>query len=166
MKPTYSELVQQLALANADNQKAMESLKQADDALKLAHNKFHAMAAEVSGVIAACEKVYAAGYNHGHLHTVDGIAYEDGTKEEFSGLALEVLASHLEIPEVELHLNEVRAKAIKGALDESSDYLDTDCVMDRLDVSYMDAELRTSGATELHDALLAVASQLRQGAAQ
>ncbi|HCR1883900.1 TPA: hypothetical protein ONC26_000207 [Enterobacter roggenkampii] len=162
MKPTYSELVQQLALANADNQKAMESLKQADDALKLAHNKFHAMAAEVSGVIAACEHVYAAGYNLGHLHTVDGIAY----KEEFAGLNLEALASHLEIPEVKQHLNKVREKAIRDALNDCSDYLDTDCVMDRLDVSYMDAELRTSGATELHDALLAVANQLRQGVEQ
>lgn len=113
MKPTYSELVQQLAVANADNQKAMASLQQADSALKLAHNKFHAMAAEVSGVIAACEQVYAAGYNHGHLHTVDGIAYEDGTKEEFAGLALEVLASHLEIPATNSFTAELKAQGVE-----------------------------------------------------
>ncbi|MDH1755565.1 hypothetical protein [Citrobacter braakii] len=60
-------------------------------------------------------------------------------------------------------LAEVRASAIRDALDESSDYLDTDCVMDRLDISYEDAELRTSGAIELHDALVTVANQLRKG---
>lgn len=60
-------------------------------------------------------------------------------------------------------LAEVRASAIRDALNESSDYLDTDCVMDRLDISYEDAELRTSGAIELHDALVAVANQLRKG---
>ncbi|MFU0911275.1 hypothetical protein [Kluyvera intermedia] len=118
MKPTYSELVQQLALANADNQKAMASLKQADDALKLAHNKFHVMAAEVSSVIAACEQVYAAGYNHGHLHTVDGIAYEDGTKEEFAGLALEVLASHMEIPATNSFVAELKAQGVELYLKE------------------------------------------------
>ena len=63
------------------------------------------------------------------------------------------------------HLAEVRAQTIRDALDSSSNYLDTDCVMDRLDISYEDAELRTSGAIELHDALVAIASELRQGAA-
>ncbi|MBJ8938539.1 hypothetical protein [Citrobacter koseri] len=66
-------------------------------------------------------------------------------------------------PATDTFLAEVRAHAIRDALDESSDYLDTDCVMDRLDISYEDAELRTSGAIELHDALVAVANQLRKG---
>jgi len=61
-------------------------------------------------------------------------------------------------------LAEVRATAITDALEKSSDYLDTDCVMDRLDISYEDAGLRSAGAIELHDALVSVANQLRQGA--
>ena len=69
----------------------------------------------------------------------------------------------LQIPAYDAFLAEVRASAIRDALNESSDYLDTDCVMDRLDINYEDAELRTSGATELHDALVAVANQLRKG---
>ncbi|WOJ29050.1 hypothetical protein R1917_13945 [Citrobacter koseri] len=68
-----------------------------------------------------------------------------------------------ETPATDAFLAEVQAHAIRDALDESSDYLDTDCVMDRLDISYEDAELRTSGAIELHDALVAVANQLRKG---
>lgn len=68
-----------------------------------------------------------------------------------------------ETPDTDAFLAEVRASAIRDALDKSYDYLDTDCVMDRLDISYEDAELRTSGAIELHDALVAVANQLRKG---
>ncbi|MFZ2582342.1 MAG: hypothetical protein WAX30_22920 [Citrobacter portucalensis] len=68
-----------------------------------------------------------------------------------------------ETPATDAFLAEVRVSAIRDALNESSDYLDTDCVMDRLDISYEDAELRTSGAIELHDALVAVANQLRKG---
>lgn len=48
----------------------------------------------------------------------------------------------LQIPATDTFLAEVRAQAIRGALDESADHLDTDCVMDRLDISYEDAELR------------------------
>lgn len=70
-----------------------------------------------------------------------------------------------ETPATDAYLAEVRAQAIRDALDASSDYLDTDCVMDRLGISYEDSELRTSGAIELHDALVAVANELRQGAA-
>lgn len=69
----------------------------------------------------------------------------------------------IKTPATDDFLAEVRASAIRDALNESSDYLDTDCVMDRLDISYEDAELRTSGAIELHDALVAVANQLREG---
>lgn len=50
-------------------------------------------------------------------------------------------------------------QVVKDALDASSDFLDADCVMDRLGISYSDAELRTSGALELHNALLGWASE-------
>jgi hypothetical protein len=45
-------------------------------------------------------------------------------------------------------------QVIKEALNATSDFLDTDCVMDRLRISYEDAELRSSGAMELHNALI------------
>ncbi|WP_431356419.1 hypothetical protein [Enterobacter roggenkampii] len=71
-----------------------------------------------------------------------------------------------ETPATDAFLAEVLASAITDALEECSEYLITDCVMDRLDISYEDAELRSSGAIELHDALVSVANQLRQEAAQ
>lgn len=64
--------------------------------------------------------------------------------------------------ETDAYLAEVRARAITGALEESSEHLDTDCVMDRLGISYEDAGLRSAGAIELHDALVSIANKVRQ----
>ncbi|HBQ4498610.1 hypothetical protein Q7F17_14815 [Escherichia coli] len=58
----------------------------------------------------------------------------------------------------------IKADAITASLDACSDYLETDCVMDRLDISYEEAEKRTSGAIEFHDAMVDFANQLREGA--
>ncbi|HGY4819624.1 TPA: hypothetical protein ACNV1K_004376 [Klebsiella aerogenes] len=58
----------------------------------------------------------------------------------------------------------IKADGVTAALESCSDYLDTDCVMDRLDISYEDADKRTSGAIEFHDAMVNFANQLREGA--
>lgn len=58
----------------------------------------------------------------------------------------------------------IKADAITASLDACSDYLETDCVMDRLDISYEEADKRTSGAIEFHDAMVDFANQLREGA--
>lgn len=57
----------------------------------------------------------------------------------------------------------IKADAITASLDACSDYLETDCVMDRLDISYEEAEKRTSGAIEFHDAMVNFANQMREG---
>ncbi|HIE4887515.1 hypothetical protein [Klebsiella pneumoniae] len=59
--------------------------------LKLA-KAFKQLAAENVAIREQSEEVYAAGYNHGHLNTVDGIAYADCVKDDFYGLALQVMA--------------------------------------------------------------------------
>ena len=58
----------------------------------------------------------------------------------------------------------IKADAITASLGACSDYLETDCVMDRLDISYEEAEKRTSGAMEFHDSIVAFAQQMREGA--
>ena len=58
----------------------------------------------------------------------------------------------------------IKADGVTAALESCSDYLDTDCVMDRLDISYEDAEKRTSGAIDFHDAMVNFANQVREGA--
>ena len=78
---------------------------------------------QLDAVVAECaelreqsEEVYAAGYNHGHLNTVDGIAYAPGTKDEFYSLALQVMAE-AETPNTSAALAEVEAKAIEKFMD-------------------------------------------------
>lgn len=81
------------------------------------------------------------------------------TKEKI-GLA----ASRIKAPATDAYLAGIKADAITASLDACSDYLETDCVMDRLDISYEEAEKRTSGAMEFHDSIVAIAKQLREGA--
>jgi hypothetical protein len=69
-----------------------------------------------------------------------------------------------ETPATDAYLAGIKADAITASLDACSDYLETDCVMDRLDISYEEAEKRTSGAMEFHDSIVAFAQQLREGA--
>ncbi|MEN4667601.1 hypothetical protein PAASB05_11585 [Pantoea agglomerans] len=71
--------------------------------------------------------------------------------------------SAIQAPDTDAYLNSVRAEAISNALDSSSALCDPDCVMDAHDISHEDAELRSSGAAELSDELLAYANQLRAG---
>ncbi|HIA8412543.1 TPA: hypothetical protein ACWSI9_004692 [Klebsiella pneumoniae] len=68
------------------------------------------------------------------------------------------------IPATDRIVAGIKADAITASLDACSDYLETDCVMDRLDISYEEAETRTSGAIEFHDAMVDFANQVREGA--
>ncbi|ENQ8688486.1 hypothetical protein LNM76_24150 [Klebsiella pneumoniae] len=68
-----------------------------------------------------------------------------------------------DIPATDAYLAGIKADAITASLGACSDYLETDCVMDRLDISYEEAEKRTSGAMEFHDSIVAFAQQLRDG---
>ncbi|WP_192871191.1 hypothetical protein [Klebsiella pneumoniae] len=70
----------------------------------------------------------------------------------------------IETPATDAYLAGIKADAITASLDACSDYLETDCVMDRLDISYEEAEKRTSGAIEFHDAIVAFVNRLREGA--
>lgn len=67
-----------------------------------------------------------------------------------------------ETPATDAYLAGIKADGVTAALESCSDYLDTDCVMDRLDISYEDAEKRTSWAIEFHDAMVNFANQLRE----
>ncbi|HFT1550854.1 TPA: hypothetical protein ACH27V_004559 [Klebsiella quasipneumoniae subsp. similipneumoniae] len=70
----------------------------------------------------------------------------------------------IETPATDRIVAGIKADAITASLDACSDYLETDCVMDRIDISYEEAETRTSGAIEFHDAMVNFANQLREGA--
>lgn len=72
------------------------------------------------------------------------------------------LLPNIETPATDAALAAIEARSITAALDSCSEYLDTDCVMDRLGISYGDAELRSIGAMELCNALKSHAANIRE----
>lgn len=58
------------------------------------------------------EEVYAAGYNHGHLNTVDGIAYAGCVKDDFYSLALQVMAD-VETPATDRIVAGIKADGVE-----------------------------------------------------
>lgn len=157
MKPSYEELERQL-------EESRREFRAADATIHNLELKLTDMAVQLANAESKCRELAA------ELSAVDKIHNEavfitDDHYEQCPPEVQKMIRSLavLQIPAYDAFLAEVRASAIRDALNESSDYLDTDCVMDRLDISYEDAELRTSGAIELHDALVAVANQLRKG---
>ncbi|MEN4684707.1 hypothetical protein [Pantoea agglomerans] len=122
-----------------------------------------ALAAENASMMTlaiACEKEFGA-------YTVE--EFPDDAKvsypEERCNITFGMIRQALNKTATDAYLNSVRADAISGALDECSDHCDTDCVMDAYDFSYEIAEMRSAGAIELHDGLVAYANELRAGKA-
>ena len=83
-----------------------------------------ALAAEVVNIREQAEHVYAAGYNHGHLNTVDGIAYAPGIKDEFYHNALQVMLE-METPATDAYLNSVRAEGVDMFISELAELFKT-----------------------------------------
>ncbi|MEP9943190.1 hypothetical protein ABLU61_07640 [Klebsiella sp. GG_Kp153] len=103
---TVNELIQSLESAGELSIREQKFLKLA--------KAFKQLAAENVAIREQSEEVYAAGYNHGHLNTVDGIAYADCVKDEFYSLALQVMAE-VETPATDRIVAGIKADAIDEA---------------------------------------------------
>ncbi|WP_343514943.1 hypothetical protein [Klebsiella quasipneumoniae] len=132
--------------------------------LKLA-KAFKQLASENVAMKAERVRIFNIGYLRGHESTVEGY-YVDIHQDDITTYHEDIVAeiSEEQTPATDRIVAGIKADAITATLDACSDYLDTDCVMDRLDISYEEAEKRTSGAIEFHDAMVDFANQLREGA--
>ncbi|WP_434089143.1 hypothetical protein [Klebsiella michiganensis] len=70
------------------------------------------LAAENVAIREQSEEVYAAGYNHGHLNTVDGISYAGCVKDDFYSLALQVMAE-VETPATDSIVAGIKADGVE-----------------------------------------------------
>ncbi|EPO4915898.1 hypothetical protein ACUA1E_004458 [Citrobacter koseri] len=120
MKPTYEELEAQVKQLEADNEKAMSVLKEANDAVLLAKSKFDALAAENSGLKAKgrellneASKVYEK-FN-GTVDFYSGDFMDGQTLHEFQFLL------DAETPATNAFLAEVRAQAKADGVQEYAD---------------------------------------------
>ncbi|WP_368755522.1 hypothetical protein [Klebsiella oxytoca] len=76
---------------------------------------FKQLAAENVAIREQSEEVYAAGYNHGHLNTVDGIAYAGCVKDDFYSLALQVMAE-VETPATDRIVAGIKADGVESGI--------------------------------------------------
>ncbi|EAU4927203.1 hypothetical protein EA958_04780 [Salmonella enterica] len=96
----YAELEAKYAVLTVDNDKAMESLKQADSAVKLAHEKFSALAAE------------NAGLKHAMAVTLEHVSVTDAVQAGVAAMIINDALHHSKTPATDAFLAEVRASAI------------------------------------------------------
>ncbi|EDX7952707.1 hypothetical protein C3M82_000009 [Salmonella enterica subsp. enterica serovar Minnesota] len=103
----YAELEDKYAALAADNDKAMESLKQADAVVKLAHEKFSALAAENAGLKELIEQ---------HANSVavcPNCSHEEPSETD----DIVALYRSMETPATDVFLAEVRAQGVEMAMD-------------------------------------------------
>ncbi|WP_407056769.1 ead/Ea22-like family protein [Citrobacter koseri] len=109
MKPTYEELEAKVKQLEADNEKAMSVLKEANDAVLLAKSKFDALAAENAAakhaVQAFCDVVGA---------NTDAICEEVG--QEGVKVILAAMSATGNMPATDAFLAEVRAQGVEKAI--------------------------------------------------
>lgn len=128
-----TQLEVQLVRANAlaeDQQKAIESIKQADAAVKLAHEKFSALAAE------------NAGLKHAMAVTLEHVSVTDAGQAGVAAMIINDALHHSENPATDAFLAEVRASAIPDEATERD--LFEEWVMEKIFISKTTLEgLRT-----------------------
>ncbi|EOZ1549537.1 hypothetical protein ACQK1N_000102 [Escherichia coli] len=142
-----TQLEVQLVRANAlaeDHQRAIESIKQADSAVKLAHEKFSALAAE------------NAGLKHAMAVTLEHVSVTDAGQAGVAAMIINDALHHSETPATDAFLAEVRAQAFND--------LCSVFVKDATVAGLDDGDIVT--VKEATDALLHCAEQLRKGGNQ
>ncbi|MBK1761756.1 MAG: hypothetical protein JJO71_08085 [Escherichia coli] len=110
-----TQLEVQLVRANAlseDHQKAIESIKQADAAVKLAHEKFSALAAE------------NAGLKHAMAVTLEHVSVTDAGQAGVAAMIINDALHHSETPATDAFLSEVRAQGVDMARNAMIDFVD------------------------------------------
>ncbi|EEJ8888229.1 DUF550 domain-containing protein [Salmonella enterica subsp. enterica] len=103
----YAELEAKYAALAADNDKAMESLKQADAVVKLAHEKFSALAAENE------ELKYQNPTLSAMMSCLDAFYADDDVPERAMMAAYNILRKSVGTPATDAFLAEMRAQAHK-----------------------------------------------------
>ncbi|EBX9237218.1 Eae protein [Salmonella enterica] len=103
----YAELEAKYAALAEDNDKAMESLKQADAVVKLAHEKFSALAAENE------ELKYQKPTLSAMMSCLDAFYADDDVPERAMMTAYNILRKSVGTPATDVFLAEVRAQARK-----------------------------------------------------
>ncbi|HBH4467355.1 TPA: hypothetical protein ACH4ZC_001296 [Escherichia coli] len=167
-----TQLEVQLARANAlaeDQQKAIESIKQADSAVKLAHEKFSALAAENAGLKSAHpqpfgpEMMKALDAHEKHQDEVP----EAGMLDAFFILRDSI---RVETPATDAFLAEVRAQGVDAAIEAAKNLVAQEYEYKDFKAAQSDCCMHPGsdlvGKVEMTEWLVDFAAQLRKGGNQ
>lgn len=98
---TIDNLEARCAALATDNEKAMEEMRQADAAVKLAHEKFSALAAE------------NAGLKHAMAVTLEHVSVTDAGQAGVAAMIINDALHHSETPATDAFMAEIERKAIR-----------------------------------------------------
>ena len=156
-KPTYEYLEAQVKQLEADNEKAMSVLKEANDAVLLAKSKFDALAAENAGLKEFGDKLYSM---YKGLETSGG-GFHDELSIPYQQAALDAAMSafeEIDTPATDAFLAEVRAQGVESFAESQKEYV-------RKNRNELDSMTRAAYCGSAVDAER-FAAQLRKGAAR
>ncbi|HHN8845414.1 TPA: eae-like domain protein [Escherichia coli] len=157
-----TQLEVQLVRANAlaeDQQKAIESIKQADAAVKLAHEKFSALVAENAGL----KKTLTTIANSEELHG-------DTVVCDFDTLVTAACSALNETPATDAFLAEVRAQGVDAAIEAAKNLVAQEYECKDFKAAQSDCCMHPGsdlvGKVEMTEWLVDFAAQLRKGGNQ
>ncbi|HDD9426932.1 TPA: hypothetical protein PBQ52_001829, partial [Escherichia coli] len=153
-----TQLEVQLVRANAlaeDHQKAIESIKQADAAVKLAHEKFSALAAE------------NAGLKHAMAVTLEHVSVTDAGQAGVAAMIINDALHHSETPATDAFLAEVRAQGVDAAIEAAKNLVAQEYEYKDFKAAQSDCCMHPGsdlvGKVEMTEWLVDFAAQLRKG---
>ncbi|HDD9780388.1 TPA: hypothetical protein PBR48_002561 [Escherichia coli] len=156
-----TQLEVQLVRANAlaeDHQRAIESIKQADAAVKLAHEKFSALAAE------------NAGLKHAMAVTLEHVSVTDAGQAGVAAMIINDALHHSETPATDAFLAEVRAQGVDAAIEAAKNLVAQEYECKDFKAAQSDCCMHPGsdlvGKVEMTEWLVDFAAQLRKGGNQ
>ncbi|EOB3914857.1 eae-like domain protein [Escherichia coli] len=165
-----TQLEVQLVRANAlaeDQQKAIESIKQADAAVKLAHEKFSALAAENAGLKAICDDRRRFIMNGVQMGYIKVPAAETDPDLETIRIAI---SPQKPIPATDAFLSEVRAQGVDAAIEAAKNLVVQEYEYKDFKAAQSDCCMHPGsdlvGKVEMTEWLVDFAAQLRKGGNQ
>ncbi len=160
-----TQLEVQLVRANAlaeDQQKAIESIKQADAAVKLAHEKFAALAAENAALREVVERMI-------NQFAMSGISPEEKSINPAASLMFDA-KSALSMPATDAFLAEVRAQGVDAAIEAAKNLVAQEYEYKDFKAAQSDCCMHPGsdlvGKVEMTEWLVDFAAQLRKGGNQ
>ncbi|HEC4359078.1 TPA: eae-like domain protein [Escherichia coli] len=163
-----TQLEVQLVRANAlaeDQQKAIESIKQADSAVKLAHEKFSALAAENAGIKSAIPESRDIEDDNDNMDDVS-LAEDFGFNHAIERMRRQIP----ETPTTDAFLAEVRAQGVDAAIEAAKNLVAQEYEYKDFKAVQSDCCMHPGsdlvGKVEMTEWLVDFAAQLRKGGNQ